>query len=81
MFSSFIGPDGKIKALPAQEKKFQLILGHVLKAFEPEVRYSEKQVNEILGRFHEETASLRRGLIEYKMMSRQAGDAEYWRID
>jgi hypothetical protein len=42
------------------------------------VQYSEKQVNEILGRFHEDTAMLRRGLVEAKMMARDHG--VYWRI-
>ena len=72
-------PDGKLKVIPAQRKKREVVLKHVLKSFQPEVHYTEKQVNEILNRFHEDTATLRRELIAYKMMKRVEG--EYWRTD
>ncbi len=79
VLSSFLDREGGIKSFPAQEKKFLVLLRYVLKAFQPGVRYSEKQVNEILERFNEDTASLRRALVEYGMMSRQGGGGEYWR--
>jgi biotin operon repressor len=72
-------PDGKLKVIPAQRKKREVILRHILKEFQPEVHYTEKQVNEILTRFHDDTATLRREMISYKMMKRAEG--EYWRID
>jgi DNA-binding transcriptional ArsR family regulator len=78
VLSAFLDPAGKIKTFPAQEKKFLVILNYVFKAFEPGVKYSEKQVNEILSRYHEDTALLRRSLIEYKMMERQGGGGPYW---
>lgn len=78
VLASFTLPDGRIKALPAQRKKFEAILRHVLKAFEPGVRYSEKQVNEILAGFFEDTATLRRELVDYHMLERQGGGGEYW---
>jgi DNA-binding HxlR family transcriptional regulator len=72
-------PDGRLKVIPAQQKKREVILRHILKEFQPEVHYTEKQVNEILARFHDDTATLRREMIAYKMMKRVEG--EYWRID
>ncbi len=72
-------PDGRLKVIPAQRRKREVVLGYILKSFQPEVHYTEKQVNDILARFHEDTATLRRELIAYKMMSRAEG--EYWRID
>jgi len=72
-------PDGRLKVIPAQRKKREVILRHILKSFEPGVHYTEKQVNEILSRFHEDTATLRREMIVYKFMKRSEG--EYWRID
>ncbi len=81
VLQTFLDREGRIKAFPAQEKKFQSILRYVLKEFEPGRRYSEKEVNEILLRFNEDTASLRRGFIEYKMMAREGGGGAYWRID
>jgi DNA-binding HxlR family transcriptional regulator len=72
-------PDGRLKGIPAQRKKREVILRHILKAFEPGRHYTEKEVNDILARFFADTATLRRELIGYKMMKRSEG--EYWRID
>ncbi|MFZ5921436.1 MAG: metalloregulator ArsR/SmtB family transcription factor [Chloroflexota bacterium] len=73
-------PDGSLKTIPAQRKKLEAVLRYVVKAFEPGTRYSEKQVNEVLSRFHEDTASLRRELVGSKLMSREGGGGDYWRI-
>jgi predicted transcriptional regulator len=81
VLKTFLDRDGRIKAFPAQEKKFLSILRYVLNEFEPGRRYPEKEVNEILLRFNEDTASIRRGFIEYKMMAREGGGGDYWRID
>ena len=81
VLSTFINPEGRIMAFPAQEKKFQVLLRHVVQSFEPGVRYSEKLVNEILQRFHDDTATLRRGMIEYHLMEREGGGGAYWRGD
>ena len=72
-------PDGRLKVIPAQRKKREVILRHILKEFQPGVHYTEKEVNEVLVRFHEDSATLRREMIAYKMMKRAEG--EYWRID
>jgi hypothetical protein len=61
--------------------KFLVLLRYVLKAFEPGKRYSEKQVNEMLAGFNEDTAWLRRSLVDYKFMARQGGGGEYWRLE
>jgi biotin operon repressor len=75
----YVSKDGSLKTIPAQRKKLEAILRYVVKAFEPGKRYSEKQVNEILGKYHEDTASLRRELVGYKLMNREGGGGEYWR--
>jgi biotin operon repressor len=73
--------DGSLKTIPAQRKKLEAILRYVVKAFEPGKRYSEKQVNEMLGKYHEDTATLRRELVGYKLMNREGGVGEYWRVE
>jgi biotin operon repressor len=73
--------DGSLKILPAQRKKLDAILRYVVKAFDMGKRYSEKQVNEILSRYHEDTATLRRELVGSGLMQREGGGGEYWRID
>ncbi len=77
VMKDFSNPDGTLKKLPAQEKKFQAILRHLVNEFEPGREYSEKEVNAVFKKFHTDTASLRRGMIEYKLMKRASG--KYWR--
>jgi predicted transcriptional regulator len=72
-------PDGKLKVIPAQRKKREVVLRYILKEFKPDVRYTENQVNEILARFHEDTPTLRRELIAYRMMARSEGI--YWKMN
>ncbi len=81
VLAAFTEPDGRIKAFPVQEKKFIVLLKHVLPAFEPGVRYPEKRVNQILKRYSGDTARLRRGLVDHKFMAREGGGGKYWRID
>jgi hypothetical protein len=71
--------DGSLKTIPAQRKKLEAVLRYVVKAFETGRRYSEKQVNEILGQYHADTATLRRELVGYALMKREGGGGEYWR--
>ena len=79
VIADYSNKDGSLKTIPAQRKKLEAILRYVVKAFEPGKRYSEKQVNEILGKYHEDTASLRRELVGYKLMKREGGGGDYWR--
>ena len=72
-------PDGRLKAFPAQRKKMEAVLRYILRAFEPGVQYSEKQVNEILGRYHADTATLRRELVDYGWLKRAGGGGVYWK--
>jgi len=81
VLANFTTPDGRVKAFPAQRKKFEAILRYVLRDFEPGVRYSEKQVNEIIGRYHADTATLRRELVGYGWLKRAGGGGDYWRPD
>jgi hypothetical protein len=73
--------DGSLKTIPAQRKKLEAVLRHVVKAFRTGRRYSEKQVNDILAGYHPDTALLRRELVGYALMKREGGGAEYWRVE
>ncbi len=66
VLKTFVRADGTIRSIPAQEKKFQVLLHYVLDAFEPGKGYSEKQVNNVLSRYSDDDDALRRGLIEYR---------------
>jgi predicted transcriptional regulator len=81
VLQNFMTPDGRLKDFPAQQKKLEAILRHVVEAFEHGRRYSEKEVNQILLGFNDDTARLRRSLIEFKLMEREGGGGEYWRVE
>jgi predicted transcriptional regulator len=81
VLDTFLDSEGRITTFPAQEKKFLALLRYVIQAFEPGQRYSEKQVNEKLLRFNEDTAVLRRSLVDFGFMSREGGGGDYWRTN
>ena len=80
MVANYSKPDGRLKDLPAQRKKLDAVLRHIVRAFEPGLRYSEKEVNELLARFHDDTATLRRELIGARLLARSSSGGEYWRV-
>ena len=70
---------GQLVQIPAQYKKQLIILEKLAEEFEPGQRYTEKQVNQMLLEFNEDVASLRRMLIDHKLMAREKGI--YWRLE
>ena len=64
---------GRLTQFPAQRKKQLVILERLSKEFEPKKEYSELQVNQVLLEFNEDVATLRRGMIDHKLMRREAG--------
>ena len=70
--------DGQLKSIPRQWKKRDVILRYLVEKFEPERRYTEREVNEIISRTHEDYATLRRELIDSRYMARER--EVYWRI-
>jgi hypothetical protein len=64
-----------------QRKKFEVLLRHVLRDFEPGGTWSEKQVNRTHEAYSADVASLRRGLIDTRLMARDPAGTRYWRTD
>lgn len=56
--------DGKLKTIPTQRKKRDVILRYLAEQFEPGRIYSEKEVNQILVGYHDDVATLRRELVQ-----------------
>ncbi|GAB4581754.1 MAG: hypothetical protein Fur0022_45040 [Anaerolineales bacterium] len=79
VLADYSQPDGRLKTIPAQRKKLEAVLKHIAQHFEPGTQYTEKQVNEILSQFFEDTASLRRELIAFKYLARESNGSLYWR--
>ena len=65
--------DGRLKAIPAQRKKREVILRFLAEQFEPGRVYSEKEVSDILAAYHEDFATLRRELVMARLLTRPEG--------
>ena len=79
VLKAFLDANGRLTTFPAQQKKEEAVLRYIVKIFEPGQRYSEKEVNEMLSQFNEDTARLRRDLVELGFMDREGGGGAYWR--
>jgi len=56
-----------------------VIMRFIPRELKPGQRYSERQSNNILKRYHADTALLRREMVEEKLLARHGG--QYWRVD
>lgn len=81
VLSTFVGPDGRFVAFPAQAKKAMVLVRHALAAVQPGVRYTEKELNELLLRFTNDTARVRRAFVDHGLMQRTKDGSAYWRCD
>jgi hypothetical protein len=73
---AFTSP-GRIETPPARQARRHLLLDKIAQAFEPGVRYSEREVSLFLGGLHADYAALRRYLVDEEFLSRS--DGQYWR--
>jgi hypothetical protein len=69
--------DGRISQIPTSTAKRRVLLDWLVQDFEPGVHYTEQMVNLILGKRHQDTAALRRYLVDEGLLDRARG--EYWR--
>ena len=67
----------RLRELPAGRSNRLVVLERLALEFEPGVRYDERDVNDLLRRFHPDHATLRRQLVDEGYLDRSAG--EYWR--
>ena len=67
----------ELKEIPASRKKRQVVLRWLAGRFDPQRRYTEPELNEILRRHHPDVATLRREFIAGGLMRREGG--VYWR--
>jgi len=64
---------GRLRQIPGQLKKRQVILARIVEEFEPERDYTEMEVNRILLEYHEDVATLRREMVGLGLMKRAKG--------
>lgn len=71
--------DGRLTAIPVRASQRRVVLEYLAGRFDEGVEYTEPEVNELLGRSHDDYASLRRYLVDERLLSRTAGI--YRRVD
>jgi hypothetical protein len=65
--------DGKLKAIPVQRKKRNVILEYIANDFEKGKEYNEKEVNMMISEYHEDFCFIRREFIMEKLFERDHG--------
>ena len=73
----YIQSDNQLQEIPNQIKRRKIILAHIVRSFKPGVRYSEGQVDRILGKIYEDPTALRVELLDQKYLTRD--EDGYWR--
>ena len=73
----FFRPDGTLISIPVKLAKKLAVLQHIVSELSPDTKYPEKQLNEIISKYHADTAALRRYMIEYGILERD-GESVYW---
>ena len=70
---------GRLKSLPAQRKKKLVVLEEIVKAFEKNRVYTEREVNLIIADYFDDFCTIRRDMISEGLMERSSEG--YWRIE
>ena len=80
VLKAYLNADGSIKQIPSQPAKLHVILDYLITFFDMNANYTEKEVNIILRRFNEDTAGLRRYLVDDGKLNREGDGSRYWRV-
>jgi predicted transcriptional regulator len=79
VLKNYVDENERLTVIPASRKKLMVVLRWLTDKFEVGREYSEKEVNEIINRHHEDHATLRREMISFKLMKRDSRKGLYWR--
>ncbi|WP_420842558.1 DUF2087 domain-containing protein [Fervidibacillus halotolerans] len=72
------GLDGRLFTFPSKEKRKLIVLQHMIKRFDSNKMYSEREVNEKIKEMYDDFATIRRYFIEYGFMERSKDGSQYW---
>ena len=76
----FFRPDGTLISIPVKQTKKLAVLHHIAGDLSPETRYPEKELNLIIAKYHDDTAAIRRYMIEFGILERDS-ESVYWVSD
>ncbi len=77
---NFLNAEGKLKGYPSKHRLKALSIFYLASKFEQDIRYSEKEVNELLARWHtfDDWCMLRRELYDRRFLGRERDCSFYW---
>ena len=73
----FFNPDGTLISIPVKSAKRIAVLLHLARDLSPATKYPEKVLNAIIAKYHDDTAAIRRYMIEYGILERDS-ESVYW---
>lgn len=71
--------NGKLSTLPVKRKKRLYVLRVFARLFEPGATFPEKEVNARIEALYPDYCTIRRELVDFGFMARDAGG--YWRLE
>jgi len=67
--------DGRLTTIPARERRRQVIYRYLRdQVFTEDRGYPEKEVNQRLALFHADVATIRRGMVDSGLVTREGGE-------
>lgn len=79
VLGEFLDKNGRLREVPMQRKKRAVVMRWLAEQFAWGRTYTEKEVNALLGQYHEDVAYLRRELVGMNLLQRERG--VYWRTE
>ena len=73
----FFAPDGTLISIPVKSAKKIAVLNKIAENLSPDIKYTEKELNAEIAKFHADTAAIRRYMIEYGILERDQ-ESIYW---
>ena len=70
VLDQFIDERGRLTALPSKRSTREIVLRRLAAEFTPDRTYREREVNEVLRRFHDDVATIRRELVSARHLTR-----------
>ena len=69
---------GKLKSIPTQRKKERIVLEEMVKTFEYDRIYTEREVNLVIADYYDDFCTLRRDMVGEGLLARDG--QRYWRV-
>jgi len=73
----FFRPDGSLISIPAKSVKRIAVLHRIASDLSAGTKYPEKELNSVIAKYHDDTAAIRRYMIEYGILDRDS-ESVYW---